>query len=257
MIPVQVPSNTSAVSYVPPAPNAVAAETALWRPAPVANMISAPLDVEKSSLPLSLPNIISNGSSLEENAHEQGSAPPEPSQAIANINSLDLIENIMCPDSNSEWAEDDLTGADEKTCELASSSVGPGTNSEAFAASSLVSPPASSHEDVGVSPPSSSRQSSLQPKQQQSRFTPDSGPIRRASSSSYDGKPNCSTSDIQQRVTLAYGYQGQSKQESPSSVARDSASVQRKGRIEADEESLKLIKELQANDLGLRRRGRG
>lgn len=125
---------------------------------------------------------------------------------------------------------------------------------EAPAASSLVSPPESSHEfesdqvvptstDQTGKPTysdSSSRHSSHHPMQQTQRFTPESGPTRRDSTSS-----------------IIVG-------ENPSPVgeglAPDSAQKRAKMRmdseVEADEESLKLIKALQAQEYGLRRRGR-
>lgn len=117
------------------------------------------------------------------------------------------------------------------------------------AASSLVSPPASLHTDNGSPPPpapstsdttgsissvSTTRQSSRHAKTVQ-RYTPESGPARRASSSSMGGQ-----------------------------TARESASpvVRKKGRMASeavavavtDEESLALIRELQAQEYGLRRR---
>ena len=111
-------------------------------------------------------------------------------------------------------------------------------------ASSLVSPPPSSHDDVGNSPTaadpesitsrSSSEQLVNQTKNMQQRFTPESGPMRRASSSSHGEvapdlvKP---ASDPLAVKELQNGYK-------------------------TDEESLKLIKELQAQELGLRRRGK-
>lgn len=116
-------------------------------------------------------------------------------------------------------------------------------------ASSLVSPPASSHDDDGTSPINahaewksstvSSRHSSSQPKQMQ-RYTPESGSMRRASSSSY-------------------GDSAHEKAASP--VMADSSSDHKpKARTGlenmADEESMRLIKELQAEEYGLRRRGR-
>lgn len=122
-------------------------------------------------------------------------------------------------------------------------------NCEQAAASSLVSPPASSHDDVGDSPeaavakftPSASlsRHSSPQPKQAQ-RYTPDSGPMRRTSSSSNDRY-------LAEKAT------------SPQKTGPASSQKQNRARISsetvADEESLKLIKELAAQDRGLRRRG--
>ncbi|KAL9128458.1 MAG: hypothetical protein Q9217_002862 [Psora testacea] len=115
--------------------------------------------------------------------------------------------------------------------------------------SSLVSPPASSHDDLGNSPPahegtctnspSSSRQGSQQ-KEHFQRYTPESGTIRRTSNSSYeDGSSEREPLTIREEA----GCPAQ-KHDRTSSA------------IDADDESLRLIKELQAQDLGLRRRGR-
>ena len=115
-------------------------------------------------------------------------------------------------------------------------------------ASSLVSPPASSHDDADISPINahagwksstvSSRHSSSQPKQH--RYTPESGSMRGASSSSY-------------------GENAQEKAASPV-MADHSFDQKPKARTNsentADEESMRLIKELQAEEYGLRRRGR-
>ena len=122
-------------------------------------------------------------------------------------------------------------------------------------ASSLVSPPASAHTDAEQTPPaatrpknmtpsataSSSRQSSRPAKTVQ-RYTPESGSPRRESTISHErgsGSP-----------TVVGG------------MMTGSASVQKRTKsrmgseIEADEESMRLIRELQAQDMGLRRRGR-
>lgn len=126
------------------------------------------------------------------------------------------------------------------------------------AASSLVSPPASSHDDMGKSPlpsqaeltpsTSSSRHSSRHPKQVR-RYTPESGPARRTSSSSV-GEASAGKG--------AFGDTGQPV--IPTSPVFSSSRRQSKGDggpdIVADEESLKLIKELQAEEHGLRRRRR-
>ena len=114
-------------------------------------------------------------------------------------------------------------------------------------ASSLVSPPASSHDDAGISPTNShagwksspgSRHSSSQPKQMQ-RYTPESG-MRRASSSS------CGD-NAQENVASPVIADLSSDQKSKSRICSENM---------ADEESMKLIKELQAEEYGLRRRGR-
>jgi hypothetical protein len=131
-------------------------------------------------------------------------------------------------------------------------------NLEQPAASSLVSPPASSHDDNGKSPPppqieltpstSSSRHSSRHPKQVQ-RYTPESGPARRTSNSSA-GEANAGKSASAAKVQLAV-------QTSPVvAVSRRENRIDGIQEIVADEESLKLIKELQAEEHGLRRRRR-
>lgn len=131
-------------------------------------------------------------------------------------------------------------------------------NVEQPAASSLVSPPASSHDDVGKSPllspaeltpsTSSSRHSSRHPKQAR-RYTPESGSARRASSSSA-GEASAGKG--------AFGDTGQpTVPASPVfSSSRRQSKVDGVSDIAADEESLKLIKELQAEEHGLRRRRR-
>lgn len=116
-------------------------------------------------------------------------------------------------------------------------------------ASSLVSPPASSLDDAGESPTvagiqctpsrSSSEQSGGQQKQIQ-RYTPESGSIRRASSGSYgENQPKKF-----QEPTLTEHLSGHDSKPGPGAD------------FMADDESLRLIKELQAQDLGLRRRRR-
>ena len=123
-------------------------------------------------------------------------------------------------------------------------------------ASSLVSPPDSTHADaeqhtppaplkvIGFTPPTtsaSSRQSSHPAKHQGPRYTPESGPIRRPSSSSGGAFTRESNSPT---ISVGAGVGSHKRKSRTNSV------------IEADEESLKLIRELQAQDLGLRRRGR-
>ena len=181
-------------------------------------------------------------------------------------------------------------------------------------ASSLVSPPASTSDDAGHSPPagnetwapsiSSSRQSSRQPKQihLQQRNTPESGLVRRASTSScgentvQKGVDNGtsptvtepSSSDqqpthqrpgaetIAERSVFQFQYRRNSSEQlaqvplvtpnlrgsTPPTQHPKSSPFVRSTSVNArstqeDEESLKLIKELQAQDYGLRRRGVG
>ena len=126
------------------------------------------------------------------------------------------------------------------------------------AASSLVSPPESTHNDAGQTSPtlepkptpslSSSRHSSRHPKQVQ-RYTPESGSARRASSSSVTDTMGEKDTTLIDRVETAHvigGFDASPKRTKPRLSSENFA----------DEESLRLIKELQAQDYGLRRRGR-
>ncbi|KAL9587152.1 MAG: hypothetical protein Q9212_000425 [Teloschistes hypoglaucus] len=142
------------------------------------------------------------------------------------------------------------------------------------AASSLVSPPASSHDDLenpqtlGVdskhaySSSSSSRRSSRHPttQSQQHRFTPESAAARRDSSSSVAGVNDADTSPKPEEArtpTLA-GATETSTPTSSSPLTTDSTQKKMKARLGseagADEESLRLIKKLQAEEHGLRSR---
>ena len=122
-------------------------------------------------------------------------------------------------------------------------------------ASSLVSPPASAHTDAEQTPPattrpknmtpsataSSSRQSSRRAKTVQ-RYTPESGSPRRESTISSE-RGSGSPTVVGGMVTASASVQKPTKSRMGSE-------------IEADEESMRLIRELQAQDMGLRRRGR-
>ena len=126
------------------------------------------------------------------------------------------------------------------------------------AASSLVSPPASSHNDAGHTPPASeskftpssvsSRHSSRHSRQVQ-RYTPESKSTRRASSSSVAEMIAEKSASLRNKTEIA-NINGKI----------DASPKRVKPRLSsetfADEESLRLIKELQAQDYGLRRRGR-
>lgn len=138
------------------------------------------------------------------------------------------------------------------------------TTTEQPAASSLVSPPASAHDDAEKSLPdcenpnptpssSSSRHSSRHQKHVQ-RYTPESGSARRASSSSVGeggGRKNVvammsllnTNIKVQPTTPRDPRDHGHFKADSSPEVVTDEA-------------SLKLIKELQAQEYGLRRRGR-
>lgn len=131
------------------------------------------------------------------------------------------------------------------------------------AASSLVSPPESSHEGESEQPvpptdptkpttcsESSSRHSSRHPTQAQ-RFTPESGLARRDSSSSMLVRENTSPAEVIKLPTTS-PISGQA----PDPAQKRMMKARLGSEVEADEESLKLIKALQAEDYGLRRRGR-
>ncbi|KAI4216857.1 MAG: hypothetical protein LQ351_000806 [Letrouitia transgressa] len=121
------------------------------------------------------------------------------------------------------------------------------------AESSLVSPPASSHDDgekrLPTSSPkfsqsgASSRHSSQHPKAVQ-RFTPESGPVRRDSSNYAE------EAAANEPSTSPRSFNGQSA---------EPEYKRRKSRLSpanaADEESLRLIKALQMQEHGLRKRG--
>jgi hypothetical protein len=130
--------------------------------------------------------------------------------------------------------------------------------------SSLVSPPESTHTDhtdgettppskkKRITPPAtstSSRRSSRTAKQTE-RFTPDSGPARRASTvSSTSNAIRASGSPV---VSLGMDV----KEGSPSLARKKEARLSSVSDFAGDDESLKLIRELQAADMGLRRRGK-
>ncbi|KAI4251652.1 MAG: hypothetical protein LQ352_004726 [Teloschistes flavicans] len=142
------------------------------------------------------------------------------------------------------------------------------------AALSLVSPPASSHDDLenpqilsvdsrhAYSSSSSSRRSSRHPttQSQQHRFTPDSAPTRRDSSSSVAGVNDADTSPKPEEArtpTLSTAIET-STPSSSSPLTTDSTQKKMKARqgseVRADEESLRLIRKLQAEEYGLRKR---
>ena len=146
---------------------------------------------------------------------------------------------------------------------------------------SLVSPPASSHADASRTPPSpsaiSSRHSSQHPSRhpkQMQRYTPESGP-RRDSSSSVDElsmnkggmRANSAASEAMETspmTTISITGEDERRGEVPISTLHEdqpkgeSTGRKSKGSMDgmADEESLRLIKKLQAQDYGLRRRGK-
>ncbi len=138
--------------------------------------------------------------------------------------------------------------------------------------SALVSPPDSSHTDAENSPTASkpqqspsassnspSRSSSEQPNQQQDqqhkaqRYTPESGIARRARSSTLS-EPSVNEKTASPRESQPPFPTLDDTM--PSNKMKRTKPRASSGEVETDEESLRLIKELAAQDLGLRRRGR-
>ncbi|MCJ1281778.1 JmjC domain-containing histone demethylation protein 1 [Xylographa opegraphella] len=130
--------------------------------------------------------------------------------------------------------------------------------------SSLVSPPASTHDadedtlpagakaqNMTPSATSSSSRHSSRPANTMQHYTPESGSVRRASSSS----AGIATGQLREVGTPMVGTSRRSGSELAGDIKKGRRS--RVGsEIEADEESMRLIRELQAQDMGLRRRGR-
>ena len=237
-----------------PTPRKSEFEEQMRRPAPIANMIArraSPLPDNllqaPFSKPLPLDPALFNDNANRTLHEEQASVSSNFQQSISLSTVLhsgdtkELLDKVA-----DQWQ---ITGS----CPAPDIDVGTATldSSESFEppASSLVSPPASSHDDAGISlinahagwesSTVSSRHSSSQPKQMQ-RYTPESGSMRRASSSSY----------------------GENLQEQPGSSVMADISSDQKPKVRAisentaDQDSMKLIKELQAQEYGLRRRGK-
>jgi len=146
--------------------------------------------------------------------------------------------------------------------------LGPNPATASEPAASLVSPPASEHQNAGNIPPSppttSSRHSSHHPKQQ--RYTPETASRRASTSSTNDAAeasesgrassgPTTGGKEVSPMTTISTTGDDEKKE-----IGLESSAEKRKPRGSmdgiADEESLRLIKELQAEEYGLRRRGR-
>ncbi len=260
---VQGPFRKRTVDQQQSVPTLPAYEEQLGRPAPIANMIARPPSREiqeagttslsdgfpqaTSADPFPLdPALFEDGANTVQD-EEQMTVPVTLQQSIgAGAVSHHRYIRELSDEVADQWQITDACPAPD--IEIGTATLESRDNFEP-PASSLVSPPASSHDDAGISPISanagwksstvSSRHSSSQPKHMQ-RYTPESGSMRRASSSSY----------------------GENAQERPTSpVTADLSSDQKpKARTGsesiADEESMRLIKELQAEEYGLRRRGK-
>ena len=244
-------------------PAVPAFEEQMRRPAPIARMIARPASPVMQKAAIScLHDGLPKASSVEpfplDPALFEDSADSSRYEEVTTV-PLTLQQSpgpiVLSPHRIREETSDNA--ADEwqitGSCSAPGTEIGATTleSRESFGppASSLVSPPASSHDDAGISPINahagwksstiSSRHSSSQPKQMQ-RYTPESGSMRRASSSSY-------------------GENAPEKPASPATVDvfSDQTPKPRIGLdITADEESMRLIKELQAEEYGLRRRGK-
>ncbi len=135
-------------------------------------------------------------------------------------------------------------------------------------AASLVSPPASEHQNASNIPPSppttSLWHSSHEPKEK--RYTPESSSRRASTSSTNDAAeasesgrassgPTTAGKEVSPMTTISTTGEDEKKE-----VGLELSVKKRKSRGSmegtADEESLRLIKELQAEEYGLRRRGR-
>lgn len=244
-----------------PAPNISISEEHISRPAPIANMIAPPSNsvIQGSEVPgltdhvpLASPGELTHldpalfDNSANNAQHEELTSTSVtcqrsvgPSVALPHKYVKELPNKI-----GDQWQITDSCPASH--VEIAATTIEPRGSFEP-PASSLVSPPASLHDDAGVSPVDapagwkssslSSRHSSSQPKQMQ-RYTPDSGSMRRASSSSYD-------ENAQENAVLPV----------MANMSSDQKAKARNGSQDtADEESMRLIKELQAEEYGLRRR---
>lgn len=185
-------------------------------------------------------------------------------QPLARVGVDELVQ-----DSNRSPAKNDdesklvpaLSPLELGLLELASteiSSLGGHENFEQPAASSLVSPPASSHDGTEKSPPSrfaithsaSSSRHSPRPLKQVQRCTPESGSVRRTSSSSA-GDIIVSNSILTTDDLLV----PEAEEESEVHLAHGDVKIDVGPGINTDDESLKLIKAIQAQEHGLRRRG--
>ncbi|KAL8694282.1 MAG: hypothetical protein Q9218_001050 [Villophora microphyllina] len=221
-----------------------------------------------------------------------GLIPPGPSPSTGEVENIDVMAPSIAHDEASEaQATPAETAASVKPDEVDHVSTAtpppntfhhkippqPEVDTHAFeeqpAASSLASPPASSHEDLeqpqvmGVdskpsySSSSSSRHSSRRPtvQPQQQRFTPDSAPTRRDSSSSLAGANGIDTSPRPEeaRTPTLPAAMETTTPSSSSPLLTESAQKRKKARlgseVGADEESLKLIRKIQREELGLRR----
>ena len=227
------------------------------RMAPIANMIAPAANVlaasqqsteQRSSMPGSIPNI---DSLTNEPAVLISQAPvdlvpgparaaPDQSTAASAAIGVKTQQDTRPERKHGEPMEDETTTTEAPTA-----------MQQPPPSSSLISPPASSNDDVGSSPingfgtyspspPPSKELPSQAPKDVHQRYTPDSGSLRRASSSSFEQQRHHNAHNKRNELSLAAA--ANEPRIRPIAVT--------------DQESLRLIKELQVQDYGLRRRGK-
>ena len=263
--------------------------------APVANMMAAAIPTETSNATFLTDTStspsndyrndpermgqVSNPSSPETTA---GTVAPEVPGASTIAASIESVVGTFPKISREEESHDNLDShAEIPTIEA--NTINDNNVEQPVSASFLMSPPASSHDDRGNSPtnnasthtpsPPTSRPSSKQPHkeppiispstrsqqqehQQQQRNTPESGSLRRGSSSSFEQVNKSDKPNEAAIVAAANDTEQQQIASKPSSQKyRTTRRPSEAALADADEESIRLIKELQAQDLGLRRRG--
>ena len=248
------------------APNAAQPlDAPIQRLAPVANMMGHSLNSENQQLDQSRTVLLANNAEIANQALRQLNNVIANTQASSNDKCNPEPVSLVTPREPAENVEDEvhlitMPSTSNLEAEVGFDPEGPLPNESLPkpAASSLVSPPASSHNDPGLTPlapetkltpsSSSSRHSSRHPKQV-ARYTPESGSTRRASSSSVADMMLEKTTPLINRLEAA-----KISEEVDANPKR--AKLRLSSEIFTDEESLRLIKELQAQDYGLRRRGR-
>ena len=197
--------------------------------APIANMMtmtSPAADQEITYGSVQIPEAGKNGSPdvYEDSAMPEAGEEAEGDESSKSAND----EMILDPAIVSDNVEDSVLRKEQR--------VERNMLQSQVSASSLVSPPASSDNDAGGSPAAELADAKtgqmFHPSQEHyRRYTPDSSSTGRASNSS--------------EVDVSGEKETSRANEGP-----------RGSETQADEDSLRLIKELQAQDLGLRRRGR-
>ena len=206
--------------------------------------------------------IIPNDTIEEQEASSTIIEPSQPTNVVASFVPHDQENDITAAASGPFNPEDEVNliatsplSEMKYEPEVEESPIASSTKAAQQVATSLVSPPESTHTDAEKTPPatakakgvaspgtSASSRHSSRPAKQAQRYTPESGTVRRASTSS---------------AGVAFGRESGSPTTSvgTSGTSHKKMKSRMNSEIEADEESLKLIRALQAEELGLRRRG--